>query len=381
MIPDWKRLAPHRPLHVGAAEYVAPPTAGGQAIADWILAGGATVLVGGPVGIGKSTELRKAAQALQSQRVACLVQLDRLHRNMRSIRADDVQLLIAGVVAELALLVFGLDLSDPLRELLVGQRLIDSEYLRKTGGGGLHASPETVLDAVLQEVSRLSTQGAICLLIDGLEKTGQDNGPEVFDALGRLPEWIDLAVVVPWHAAFGPRSELTVRAGERLVSLRAAPAGPGPQGKAGREFMQRVLMTRLGLSAGQVMGPEGVATVPHFPETVTQAAEHSGGVPRTFLQLMADAATFARLRRGGDWPTTDDMGTARAEQVDFMRRLLLPGDRDLIVAADGTTGTEIELGSRIRLLAHGVLLEREEGDQVVLRPHPLVLPVLGKGNG
>ncbi|MCB9744364.1 MAG: hypothetical protein H6741_22060 [Alphaproteobacteria bacterium] len=378
MTPDWKRLAPHRPLHVGADAYVEPPTGGGKQIADWILAGGSTILVGGPVGIGKSTELRAAAGLLQDLRVSVLVQLDRLHRNMRSVTPSEVLLSIVRVVADLALRVLNLDLSGPLRETLVDHGFVESRYLKTSEGGHIAVSPETLANILLKEVRRLSRQSAICLLIDGLEKTTEDNGPHIFDALGQLPEWVDLVAVVPWHAAFGPRSERTIRDGGRLVALRASDASRGESGEVGREFLSRMLMCRLELAPEVVLGPNPPTEAPHFPDTVREACELSGGVPRTFLQLMGDAATFARLRRAGSWPLPADLETARFEQVDFVRRLLLPGDRELIRAADGTTGVEIALGARIRLLAHGVLLERIEGGQKVLRPHPLVLTVLGE---
>ena len=64
--PDWRLLAPHRPLEPGDGVYVVRPAGGGDAIASWVAGGGSTVLVGGPTGVGKSTELARAAQVAQS---------------------------------------------------------------------------------------------------------------------------------------------------------------------------------------------------------------------------------------------------------------------------------------------------------------------------
>src|SRR5512143_2904116 len=94
LTPDWRLLAPHRPLSPGDDAYVARPTGGGDAIAQWVEAGGSTVLVSGPTGVGKSTELAQAAQALQSARVACLVPIDRM-ANMHRLTADELLRLLA----------------------------------------------------------------------------------------------------------------------------------------------------------------------------------------------------------------------------------------------------------------------------------------------
>jgi Tfp pilus assembly pilus retraction ATPase PilT len=92
--PDWRLLAPHRPLDPGDGAYVVRPTGGGDAIATWAAAGGGTVLVGGPTGVGKSTELARAAQALIATRVACLVQVDRM-TNVHRLSAHELMGLIA----------------------------------------------------------------------------------------------------------------------------------------------------------------------------------------------------------------------------------------------------------------------------------------------
>ncbi len=98
MDPDWKALMPHRPLDPGDAAYVDRPADGGRAIADLVIAGKSTVLVAGPVGVGKSTELAAAAQGLQADRVVCLAPLDRWE-NMRRITAERALLRIAGTLA------------------------------------------------------------------------------------------------------------------------------------------------------------------------------------------------------------------------------------------------------------------------------------------
>jgi hypothetical protein len=104
---------------------------------------------------------------------------------------------------------------------------------------------------------------------------------------------------------------------------------------------------------------------------VNEAIRWSGGLPRVFLQLLADAGSYAKLRRSDPWPIVEDLNDARADQIDSFRRLLLPGDVDAIRGAAGTNGSELELDRKIRLMAHGILLERLRNGARVLDVHPL----------
>ncbi|MBK9370887.1 MAG: hypothetical protein IPO67_30750 [Deltaproteobacteria bacterium] len=62
-----------------------------------------------------------------------------------------------------------------------------------------------------------------------------------------------------------------------------------------------------------------------------------------------------------------------------MRRGLLPQDLKLIVGVAGTQGFELPIDAKVRLLAHGLLLERQTPRSVVLQPHPLLRPLLSEG--
>ncbi|HEY8209844.1 MAG TPA: hypothetical protein VIG99_20290, partial [Myxococcaceae bacterium] len=74
--PDWTRLEPNRPIGPQDDGYVERPDKADLRIADWLLAGRSPILLAGPVGIGKSTELAHASTLLEQVRVAVLVQLD-----------------------------------------------------------------------------------------------------------------------------------------------------------------------------------------------------------------------------------------------------------------------------------------------------------------
>src|SRR3972149_3443477 len=251
------QAAPHKPLDPGsAAPYVAPPFGGAQEIAALVMAGSPAVLLGGPVGIGKSSELAEAAFRLQGERVACLVRLDRWE-NMRRL--------------------------DPDR---------------------LAPAPA--------EVSPLAPQKRIAFLIDGLEKAGAQNASVLLEELAGLPDSVDVVVGGPRHTIFGARpnailrtphcaAELLVkwrpnsilREGERLVEMRAVDV-EGESGAVGLTFLTRVLTRRLGLNLEDLAGYLTLGDAKRM--VVMDAARWGGGVPSTFLRLLAFAGTHARAR-------------------------------------------------------------------------------------
>jgi len=340
--PDWRLLAPHRPLSPDDDAYVARPTSGGDAIAKWVVAGGSTVLVSGPTGVGKSTELAHAAQALRSTRVACLMQIDRL-ANMHRLSANELMRLIADGLIALARDQLKLPISDKLASFQTG---------------GAH-----VARLAAAEVERLSQQGRLALLVDGLEKLLPGPGArEIFDALSSLPESVDLIVVIPWHAAFGGGTESILRPGEHLHRVAALDT-TGEEAVATADFFARVLARRL-------------RSVDGLPKSMTplmaRAFVASGGIPRVFLQLLADAGTYARAKRGETWPDASDLNEAIADQEHSFRRALLRGDTKAISEIIGTDGRELDLERRVRLLAQGILIERIRNGRVSLEAHPLV---------
>jgi hypothetical protein len=339
--PDWRLLAPHRPLSPDDDAYVARPTGGGDEIARWIAAGGSTVLVSGPTGIGKSTELAHAAQALRSTRAVCLLQVDRL-TNMHRLSADELMRLIADALVALA--------RDELK-LPVSEKL-----------SSFRSSGAQVIRLAALEIERLSQQGRLALLVDGLEKLlPGPSAREIFDALSSLPESVDLVVVIPWHAAFGGGTESILRPGEHLHRVAALDVkGEGAATTA--NFFARVLRRRLRVDEL----PDAMMLVVHG------AFMASGGIPRVFLQLVADAGTYARAKRGDIWPDLSDLREAVLDQEQSFRRALLPGDTKAIAAILGTDGRELDLERRVRLLAQGILLERARDGRVFFEAHPLV---------
>ena len=382
---DWKSLKPHVPLSPGDAQYVERTGSAGDEIAHWILADRSTVLVGGPAGVGKSTELARAAELLQPRRVACLVQLDRFE-NMRRLTPDRMRLRIMQKVGYLAQVVLHLPLSGSLQNAL-------SKVTDELQGIPVthEATPTVLLNVTLSEITRLSRQGRITLLIDGLEKVPQ--GPEsldLFEALASVRDEVELVAIIPWHAAFGPQAETVIRSGERFIPVRALDV-EGATGGAEYAFLRRVLAQRLQWNADEldpnaVLGTGGAsldearAWAAGRRVLVDDAIRWSAGLPRVFLQLLADAGSYAKLRRSEPWPIVEDLNDACADQVDSFRRLLLPGDIDAIRRAAGTSGSELDLERKIRLMAHGILLERLRGGARVLDIHPLAQAAFDNGS-
>ncbi len=364
---DWHRLAPHRPLDAGASEYVARPVDGGESISRWVLAGGTTVLVGGPTGVGKSTEVAQAALRLSADRVACLIQVDRL-TNVRRLTADELLQLIGGRVFAMAVETLGLSPSHPLAANF-------TRTTSSTGSHGFRASSPTVTRLLLDELvmrdgfakfkesPESPRDGRVTLVIDGLEKLSPGVATdEIFDALGGLPGDVDLVVVVPWHAAFGSRGDTVLRQGERYFAIHPL-ATDGQAGVLAADFLGRVLARRL---TGTVD-----TLPPELHRLLGRAFKASGGIPRGFLQILADAGTYARVRRGAALPDETDLDEALNDQRESLRRLLIPGDEAAIKRVAGTDGRELEPERKVRLLSHGILLERLGADGPQLEAHPL----------
>jgi hypothetical protein len=341
-------------------------------IPDWILTGRSPVLVVGPVGVGKSTELAFAAQALKGSRIACLVPLDR-YENMRTLTAEQALLRIAGRLASVAVNALHLNLTPELLDELNRHGVLASGVAPDVTGTFSQRSAEDLALLVIREVVRKSTQGRVTLLIDGLEKTPPEPARRVFDALEELHSEVELVVVVPWHAAYGPGAETVIIPGEKLVVVPPVEV-EGPEGAAGLEFLRHVAASRLQLDeATLAKAPPGFMAPGGELDT---CARFSGGVPRSFLQLLADAASYARVIDGEDWPAAAHVAQAVADQRESFRRLLTPGDDLELQRVDGQDGRNMALEQKLRLLAHGVLLERRENGQPVMRPHPIVKSLL-----
>jgi hypothetical protein len=364
--PDWSKLAPNRPLDPGNAAYV-PRPADAPRIPDWVTSGRTPLLVVGPAGVGKSTELAFAAQALKDSRIACLVPLDRFE-NMRTLTTEQALLRIAGRLAYVAVKALHLPITPALLDDLDRHGVLAGGVAPKVTSMFDIRSAEDLALLVIREIARESKQGRVTLLIDGLEKTPHGPAELVFDALRELHSEVELVVVVPWHAAYGPNAETVIVPGEKLIVLPPVEVD-GPEGATGRAFLRNMAVRRLQLDEDTL-----AKAPPSFSSSLgvlDTCARLSGGVPRSFLQLLADAASHARISADEDWPGLEHIQQAVEDQRESFRRLLIPGDDAALRMVDGRDGRDMTLDQKLRLLSHGVLLERRENGRPIMRPHPI----------
>ncbi|MDO9020116.1 MAG: hypothetical protein Q8S73_25900 [Deltaproteobacteria bacterium] len=359
--PDWKKLTPQIPVGALSDQYVSRPMEGGLRIAERMKAGCTTALIAGPAGIGKSTELLLVGVGLAPEAAVIVpLELDRKF-NMRRLDPAEVMQVTALTAAEMAL-TGGVPLSASLM----------NRVRRSSAGEQPTFQPELAV-LVVREIQRLAPDRPVTLLIDGMEKTPADVARPVFEALTSLGADVNLVVVVSWQLTFGPDAQEVIRPGEKLFVLHPIVV-EGEEGAEGRRFFREILRRRLALPEDFFDAATGELTL--AVGVIEEAIHLSGGVPRTFLQLVADAGAYAHVRRGSAWPDSADLANAVADQRDSLRRLLIPGDEKALRAVEGTDGREMELERKLRLLSHGIVLEHGGASGPVMRAHPLAQGLL-----
>ena len=205
----------------------------------------------------------------------------------------------------------------------------------------------------------------MALLVDGLEKSSLLVAQGAIRSLLSLRNEADLVLVLPFELVTGPTAYWVIDEFNRhIYNLHAISVRPedGDAGTAGRSFLVELAKRRLGLAPI----PEG------FSAILNEAAVASGGIPRTFLQLVQDAGAYAGLR-GREFPGREDLADAMEDHAAGLARLLERGDLAALAAADGTDGNELPAQQKLRFFAHELLLEYPtEGRRTVMRPHPLL---------
>ncbi len=342
---DWKKLSPHLPVAEDEPTYVARPFDDGAArLAMKLRANIGPIAVAGPVGCGKSTELAATVRLLAPDVAGVLVRLDR-YENVRLGGTENIE---QGT-----------------------RRVLHAATYKALQKAGLEQEGylENNIIIRLRAVKKKIKSSELAILCDGLEKMEAQAAFVMVKALLSLRREVRVAVVVPITLITGPESYVLNSEGVRLFPIRAVPVMP--YSREGERFLKSIAMQKLGVTEL----PEGL------DEIFGLAARASGGLVRTFLQILQDAAGYAALEQR-EAPSREDLRNAVQDHMESFHRLLREGDRKALSEASGTDGLEVPLDRRLRLLSHGILLEYSGSEgQPVVQQHPLTRPDILKELG
>lgn len=353
---DWHALSPARPLMVGDERYVPRPWGGGDRLAMLVSNGLTPIAVTGPVGSGKTTEMFRALQSLDDGVLGMEVPLDLLVR----VEAMDPDVLVYELAQHLLdKTLEGNPDAVPSRALVNDIRASDPRLPR---GSGIHHKPAALAELVVAEVCKLVKKPRLALFLDGLDRVGPDQARAAVRALLALRYAADLVVVVPPALANGPDSH-EVLAHMRVFWVPTVPVHTKP----GLAYLRKIALQRLGLKR----------LVKGLGATLDRAAETSGGITRLYLHLVQDAAFYA-VADGKDRPTKAAMAAAIRDRTDAMRRVMVAGDLEALRDAADTDGLDVPPDRKVRLLSHNLLLEYADGEDRVVRPHPLVQRLIAR---
>jgi hypothetical protein len=351
MALDWKRLKPHLPLGPADAAYVDRPADwnGGQRLAALLAKGLGPLAVAGPVGSGKSTELAATETVLAKTQFVVRISLD------LAVDLNDTSL--AAVLDAVGAAIFHLAMRTAT--------LNPDQYAGIWGADRvvMYLSPGLLTDniqSMIREIQSNRRDIALIILLDGLEKAETESARAIVGSLCSALQDASIAIVVPPSLVNGPQSH-DVLTSFRVCSISPVPELNRTQHTGAAEFLRAIALRRLGL-------PEWPASLLPF---VDQAARCSGGVPRTFLQLLVEAAAWADLD-GREELRREDMQRAYLSHHDTLTRLLQSGDSAALVGSRGTDGKEVPADRKVRLLTHGLLLEYEVGGKRTVYPHPML---------
>jgi len=307
------------------------------------------IVLTGPPGSGRSTELRRAAHLLSSRSHGRVV-----HVNWFD---DPAEIEPGPFLFKLARYFFeewgaDVDRVHPNPALVEDMRASDP-YLAQ--GSGRTLPPQIIAGIVFEAYAKAYKLDRFALFLDGLDQAPPDRARMVLHKLLEVAHKVDLVVVVGPELTNGTAS-FEVLDKYRLFPLQSVRTDSGSDGL---RWLRNIALHRVG---------ESKLPSRKVGRLISTAAELSGGLPRRFLALLADAAKYSDRPD----PGVRQLTPAADDQALSLRQSLVDGDRAVLNAADGTNGLEVPEDRKTRLLNQGMLLEYPDGKDVKVHPHPLL---------
>lgn len=334
----------------------------------------ARVLLVGPPGVGKSTELARFQKEVADDYTVVRPPVD-THLDLSIVSWHD--LLIFGVLWASDQLGLGhtkevQTLTDMLRApeprtagFIEGGMPLPSPAQRFRNDHAkvqkmISIGPAQCWDAASAALARIeeAAHKPLILLFDGLEKMGPDGAKQLYYHDGRYLRQLPCRVIVtaPLAMSFEPYFGDIEENFFMIERLRAASTA---EGQPGYDFFREIARRR---------GVDDVMSA----DVLKEAISWGGGLPRQFLQLLATATTQA-LIEGLDEVDADALTRARLRVTERWQYQLEPKDMTSL----GLPDTKRERADRARLLRLGALVEYDQPDGTLkLDPNPLVAALL-----
>ncbi len=324
-------------------------------LAGYLTRGLDPVLVVGHPGTGRSTVLAHAHAALAAEGWALRVDLGALE-----VALDPGRVLFDLAREALAWWAQEGPEAEPSPFLVQDARASDPVFPQ---GQGRTLKPRELMEAVLDELNGAAGLERIPLLLDGLDSVPVPVGRRVLTALLPVRSRAAVAVAASPALAHGPESRAAL---DRYRVLSVDPLDPSRE--ADRAFLTAVARAHLGAVLKEDLEVDQV-----LPAAALEAlVDGSGGVLRDLVGLVGDAFGHA----GSDVIGEDAAGRALDDRAERCRRLMVDGDREALLRADGTDGLEVPAARKPRLLEQGLLLERGRTGSARVQVHPLARRIL-----
>lgn len=221
--------------------YVEPPWGGGNLVANYVNNGCKLLLVSSFPGMGKTTEILKAAHILKETRITVII--PPAFFDFKRISRDYILNKISGRIAYIASKCVGIDLDeDIIAHLIHGGfypqcRDIDPCSISKI-------SSEQLLSLVVGKVQKASGR-SICLLVDALDKMP----PHLFNTLkvfNYMPSSVDLVINIPHYFCYNKKciSPIVSNSEELLIFRQSRKEGYWENAEVWWKFLGETLKRR-----------------------------------------------------------------------------------------------------------------------------------------